>query len=109
MLKQIERVFVGTKRDHIYWSIQSLIYLNLSFYISTMISFACSCVPRERIWNPEIPGTCINENGLIVATSVINIVSDWLILILPLMAISRLRMDRRSKYHIMGVFLIGIM
>jgi hypothetical protein len=76
VLKQLERIFAGTRKDHIYWWLQGMIWLNASFYLSIFVSFICACVPREKLWNPSIKGTCINAGVSILATSGINIVSD---------------------------------
>ena len=109
VLKQTERVFVGTKKGNTYWWTQILIWANGIFGLSIFVVFICACVPRKKLWEPDLPGTCISTNGTIIATSIINIVSDWSALILPLAVINRLKVSPKQKIGVMGIFAIGLL
>ena len=109
VLKQMERIFVGTKKDSTYWWIQAMIWANGLFDLSIFIAFICACVPREKLWNPQLSGTCISTNSSIIATSIINIISDWSALILPLVVIRRLRMSVKQKIGVGAIFAVGFL
>jgi hypothetical protein len=56
-----------------------------------------------------MPGTCISTNGSIIATSIINIISDWSALILPLVVIRKLQMSTKKKIGVMAIFAVGFL
>ena len=56
-----------------------------------------------------VPGHCINAQGLLLAISAINVLSDLLALILPIAAIWHLQMDVKRKIGSTLVFAIGVM
>jgi len=109
VLKQMERIFVGTKKGRTYWWIQAMIWANGLFDLSIFIAFICACIPRDKLWNPKLPGTCISTNTSIIATSIINIISDWSALILPLVVVHRLQMSPKQKLGIMAIFAVGLL
>lgn len=103
LLQQMMRLFRGNKKDSVYWTIQALIWANLIFYFSIFFCFIFACRPRAKLQNPEIPGGCINNDASILATSVINIVSDFSILLLPVFAVWKLKMTIKRKLAIAAI------
>jgi len=94
----------------IYWAAHALIWGNLAFYISVFFTTVLQCVPQDKIWDPEhIGGHCINFNIAYIATGAVNVLSDFLILILPLLAIWRLHLALARKLGISAVFATGLM
>ena len=79
------------------------------YTITTFLTiFACS--PREAFWNPLITDyRCLNNDiGTIINCS-FNVVSDIIILMLPVRAVWRLRMPTRNKIKIVLLFAIGLL
>ena len=52
---------------------------------------------------------CIDSNALILASSAINIVSDFSILLLPAFAVWKLKMAVQRKLAIAAVFATGLL
>lgn len=50
---------------------------------------------------------CINANAYLISTSVVNVLLDVWILVLPLFIIWTLQLSPRQKYELSGVFLLG--
>lgn len=109
VLLQMMRLFRGNKKDSVYWTIQALIWTNFIFYASIFFCFIFACRPRAKLQNPEIPGACINNDASILATSVINIVSDFSILLLPVFAVWKLKMTIKRKLAIAAIFGAGLL
>lgn len=103
------RIFKGNKKDSIYWTIQVLIWANFILYASIFFCFVFACRPRAKLQNAEIPGVCLNIDASIVATSVINIVSDFSILLLPVFAVWKLKMPIKRKLAIGTIFGTGLL
>ncbi|KAM3432877.1 hypothetical protein NHJ13734_006690 [Beauveria thailandica] len=75
--------------------------------ISSSFLFTFICKPVEKLWIPELPGTCINEVGVWLANASSTIFSDIVILILPIPQIWRLHLKRSEKTGLTMVFGLG--
>ena len=86
------------------------VFILLVVLLPTSISIAkiLQCLPRERIWNSSVPGTCVNLAALLDSSGVFNIVSDLVILLVPVKGLWGLKMDRKRKIGIYAVFTVGI-
>lgn len=65
------------------------------------------CRPMAKLWDPSIPGACMNAHDYWLSAAGMNIGLDFLVLLLPLPAITSLHLPRRQKICIIGVFLLG--
>lgn len=54
-----------------------------------------------------VPGTCLNAENHFYSTSIIGIVLDWAIWILPIPVLGGLSLPRRQKIGLLGVFGLG--
>ena len=107
---QIKRIFVtGSSKNSIYWLTLVLMTLDIGFYGSQVIVEIAECVPREKIWNPLLPGTCINNNANVVSSGAFNCAVDILIFMLPIYAILRLNMNLKRKLGICAIFATGLL
>ncbi|KAH3207645.1 hypothetical protein KXW62_006364 [Aspergillus fumigatus] len=66
------------------------------------------CSPRAKIWDKTLKGHCININIPIIVTSSINVASDFLILVLPIVSVWRLQMRDSKKLGTSMIFAAGI-
>jgi len=65
------------------------------------------CNPISAAWDSTIKGTCISlETGFYV-TSAGNIVTDIIILLIPIFVLSRLRLVLAQKLVLIGIFSLG--
>jgi hypothetical protein len=78
------------------------------YYTSTTIVKIFECTPRERLFDPKIPGTCIDIPMLLLITGIFNIITDVIILLLPVKAVWDLKMQIRKKTVVVLVFTFGL-
>jgi hypothetical protein len=109
ILLQLLETFVPVGKNAMYWTCHLLIWLNIAVYVAITFAQIFICDPREREWDPFVPGTCINFLALNVASSSINSVSDLMLLILPQVIIWRLQMSLHHRLAISAIFLLGIL
>lgn len=103
---QFIRIFVvdhGTK----FWSIQIFICVNMFYYLARFFISIFQCNPRAKIWNPTLPGHCLNYQAYIFATGIFNVMSDILMLLFPLLCTWNLHMSFKRKLEVSAVFLVG--
>ena len=106
---QFLRIFVRTRRgnESMFWVITAIIVTNILFYIIEFFLDIFQCSPRNRGWNREILGKYIGEYNIIY-TAGFNVISDTIILILPLSRIWRLQMSTRKKVGVSSIFSTGL-
>lgn len=109
ILLQLIRIFAPSKRGLVYRLFQSLIWLNACFYIANVLSVIFQCSPIDKAWLASTPGSCVDTNLNLVITGSINVISDVLILLLPLWTIWHLELPVRAKLGVSVAFGAGIL
>jgi hypothetical protein len=89
-----------TKTFQIAWWIVLVVTVAYSI---PMIVLSMTCPSSER---PPFK-QCINVGQLFIGHAVVNIVTDFAILLLPIPAIWRMRLEIRQKAIVSVIFLIG--
>lgn len=76
-----------------------------------MVILGCSfqCRPLRFIWDKSINGTCINVGLFFILGSAPNVLTDFLVLALPLPAVLALQTSRGQKISLVGIFMLGSM
>ncbi|CAF9908703.1 MAG: hypothetical protein ALECFALPRED_004904 [Alectoria fallacina] len=108
ILLQYKRLFVAHKHNFVFYGVHVLIWTNLVFYIIETFLEIFACTPREKIWNPLTPGHCIGIENNYIAVGAWNVLSDFSILILPMVAIWNLQMANTRKIGVAAVFATGL-
>jgi len=75
--------------------------------ISQLLVVIFTCTPIHKFWLPETPGTCIPNLPFWYVNAAGNIITDVIVFVLPLPAISRLNLRRGAKFGLIGVFCLG--
>jgi hypothetical protein len=98
------RVFVGNKIRLACWIVLSIV---IAYFIQGIITAIWTCVPISAFWNLNEEGKCINKKFLWFFNASFNILTDLMIITLPMPALSSLRLPLRQKIGLMVVFALG--
>ena len=80
----------------------------IAWWISLMFTVVFSCKPIQFFWDKSIPGgTCLNENVVAYGTTGVNIVTDLIVLCLPIPWLWNLQMPLSRKLNVIGIFILG--
>lgn len=79
----------------------------VAYSIPQIFGTIFQCVPVHARWTPGTPATCIHYVGMIIACGVINIVTDFIMLGLPIPALWSLQVSSHRKWALTFMFLIG--
>ncbi len=95
------------------WVRRSLLWLNvanISQMVAVFFAIMLQCTPVAFNWDLTIRGGhCVDRRILYVSTSVFNILTDFIILGLPLWVFTSLKIPRRTKIALLVVFLLGFL
>ncbi|RFU72423.1 integral membrane [Trichoderma arundinaceum] len=76
--------------------------------VANVLMFFLICRPFEANYNPAIGGTCGNQVSAFIAVGAYNIISDFVVLTLPLHTIWTLKARRQMKISLSAIFLAGL-
>ncbi|KAK2797342.1 hypothetical protein FQN50_009237 [Emmonsiellopsis sp. PD_5] len=83
----------------------------IAFTTATVFASIFQCTPIEYAFKTKLPGggTCINLTAFWYANATFNILSDLVLIALPVPVISTLQLPRKSKIALCGIFAVGIL
>ena len=111
ILLQYLRIFVPHRKGNLtlFVIIHALMWSISIYYLFSTIFEIAMCTPRKKIWNPMMEtGHCFNANANYLASGIFNIVSDFAILIVPMIPICKLQMPLRRKIMMIALFALGL-
>ena len=77
------------------------------YSITQFFAAILQCMPIASTWDPEIKGYCINTDIGATVIATLNVLTDFIILILPMPILWRLQKPTKEKIQIMGMFLLA--
>lgn len=106
LLYIVIRIFSPDRKKVI--GVYAILATLLLYYIPCIIMKIVACQPISAYWEgTENGGWCFDQQKVIIADSVISMVSDFCILVLPLPLTWSLHIPRAKKLRVMGVLGAG--
>ena len=81
-----------------------MLWTNVVFYEVIIPVKNFSCRPRAMIWDLTVSGTCINTKLLDIASAVVTLISDLVLLLVPQKVIWGLHLSNKKKIGVSIVF-----
>lgn len=79
-----------------------------AWMFTTVFAISFQCIPIEYNWDMTIDGGhCINIGQLALVTSVLNVITDVAILVLPLPLVWKLNVTRQRRWGLIILFALG--
>ncbi|KAJ5374991.1 hypothetical protein N7517_006997 [Penicillium concentricum] len=90
------------------WFIYIFLGCLCCYYLVALIVKICMCNPIPKYWlGDQVQGSCLDQTAALIADSVISVVSDLIILIIPLPLTWSLQMSRNRKLRVIGILGAG--
>ena len=86
------------------WAIGSFV---VAYCAMQALAIIFSCSPVQKAWEPSLSGHCIDLGVVLLVAAVINVVTDVVILALPLPHLWRLQISRARRIQLSGIYLLG--
>ncbi|KAI2621588.1 hypothetical protein GGR54DRAFT_646914 [Hypoxylon sp. NC1633] len=81
-----------------------VIGLSTCWIIQTVLIGILICQPVERNWNPEAPGSCGDHHAALASVAGVNVLTDLMLLLLPIKPLMTLQITRRQKITLATIF-----
>lgn len=101
----IARVFGPVHRKTM-MGVWCLIALLAGYYFSGTIVKICICMPVDAYWKGETD-KCLNQQAIVLVDSIVSVISDLAILLLPVPLTWSLQMPRKKKLRVSGLLCGG--
>jgi hypothetical protein len=89
--------------------IQVLNWSNIALLVAVLFASIFTCVPVNKYWGRSIPGRCNNEPLQYLITSGLTILTDILVLAIPVHIVIGLQVARKLKIMLICVLCSGVM
>ncbi|WXC63063.1 hypothetical protein SNK03_008879 [Fusarium graminearum] len=90
------------------WSVYGVLFLVAGYNLAIMLVILFGCAPFAKSWDHTmLEGTCVNRPAVYICTAGLGILSDLILLIMPLPMVLRSRIPRRQKAGLVVLFAIG--
>ena len=91
------------------WALYTVLAIWTLYVVVNIPVIIFQCTPVHKAWDGEVKGHCLNLIKLGVASGYINIVTDFLILLLPIPMVWSLQLSRNLRLAIIAIFATGIL
>jgi len=89
------------------WACMGLV---ASYWLGSMLQIFLICAPFEMNWNPPISGgRCASYNVAFVTIGIFNMITDLIIMLLPIPFLRRIQMAIGTKIGLVAIFSIGLL
>jgi hypothetical protein len=89
--------------------IQILNWSNIALLVAVLFASIFTCVPVEKYWDRSIPGVCNVESYQYLITSGLTVLTDVLVVAIPIKIVIGLQAPRKLKIILICVLCSGIM
>jgi hypothetical protein len=104
---QYRRLFSHHSRNF-HWQINVLITIVAVWGAGIILTAFFLCVPMEKNWHPMVAGTCIPILPFYYGLQIPNIITDLLIIVVPVQEVLRLQLNKKLKIGAVTMFALGI-
>lgn len=105
------RVFVAIDRSKsfFWWGCLFVSFIQCIWGVACIILLNMQCRPHEAIWNFYLPSKCYSLPRVMLASASVQIISDFLMFLLPQRIIWNLQMSRWKRLGISIIFGVGVL
>lgn len=75
--------------------------------VAFMITLVFQCSPIQKLWQPQIPGTCLDPRPIFVTNAILNFISDIALLCMPITQVIKLEVKPSVKVSVCSIFILG--
>lgn len=75
--------------------------------VGVYVAGALICIPAKKFWDPTVEGACLDTSKFYYGVQIPNILSDVVLLVMPMRVVWTLPIPKSQKALLSGVFLVG--
>lgn len=104
ILALYKRIFSTKKMGY---AVNFMAVFVIIWVIGNFIAGAINCLPVAKFWDQSLEGACMDLASFSYGQQIPNILSDAIILVMPLKVVWSLPITKSQKMLLSGVFILG--
>jgi hypothetical protein len=102
-------VNVAQAPAHYTWILHANTVFNVALQLFYLLTGIFPCWPIQGYWVFPSPASakCIDDGASMQAAGVLNTLAEFIMALLPLIAVFKLRVDRRKRWQVLGLLSLG--
>ncbi|CEJ93935.1 hypothetical protein VHEMI09494 [[Torrubiella] hemipterigena] len=92
------------------WAVNIVIFVVAASGFSILFSSLFPCQPVAKSWDidlAEAPGYCIDRKSMYEATAALGVITDFLIILIPIPMVISLRLSLKKRLGLLVIFAVG--
>ena len=81
--------------------------VQILWFIAVFVERLLVCNPPAKLWNPTLPGKCVNNQIVVAACDTINSLIDFVMIGMAIFMVSKLKIANHKKVQLSILFAIG--
>ncbi|KAH7014387.1 uncharacterized protein B0I36DRAFT_378120 [Microdochium trichocladiopsis] len=98
----------GEQKRGVRRAIHWLNWSNIALLVAVLFASIFTCVPVHKYWDRSVEGVCNNQPMQYLVTSSITVLTDVLVLTIPIYLVAGLQMPRKLKIGAIAVLCAGV-
>lgn len=103
------RIFAPNRSTRLYYVTWFMFYITIVGTLVFMFTFIFECIPRSKLWDPNLPGHCLDPFAIYYSSGIYNILADAILFILPQYSIWTLQMPLGRKIKFSAAFAMALL
>lgn len=79
----------------------------ICYFIACIVTFILQCYPVYSFWHPAAAIHCINRNEFYLVAAVLGLLTDVVLVTMPMPVLWNLKMTTKKKVQLSIVFFVG--
>ena len=88
-------------------AVYTLLFIVWGWMTAIVLATIFQCQPINKLWQPLVPGQCDITGRLFLSNSILNVITDFFVLLIPIPMVIRLQVSTRQKWVVLGLFTVG--
>ncbi|KAJ5894290.1 hypothetical protein N7495_005981 [Penicillium taxi] len=94
---------------HMKVAVNVVTYIIVLWAFGGILTGCFACIPTKKLWAPETPGGCMDLAKFYVGLQIPNVLTDAIILFMPMHIVWNLPISRAQKLGLSGIFVVGLL
>ncbi|KAK8054480.1 hypothetical protein PG994_009547 [Apiospora phragmitis] len=82
-------------------------FVVMGWTVAMIFTMTFICIPVYAYWDKSVPHMCLSDPVMQLTNSIGNIITDVILLLLPMPVLWRLNLPTRQKWSVIGIFSLG--
>jgi len=95
--------------QYAYWACWIMLGATVVYGLFALAAAFTQCIPLQALWDPTITGAACHDTNWMYGIIAAHIASDFLVFMIPLPVVARMRLPLRQRIEMIIIFALGFL